>query len=127
MRKKLHDGFTLTETIITVSIIAILALIILPNLLTIREKTNAGSCTANMKHIEGAMEQCAFDYQKTPGDTVTWKLIVPTYIRQVPICPGGGLYRTYGSSYDLFILGDTVVCSIGQNNPLIEWDDHIYR
>lgn len=62
--------------------------------------------------LESAIELWATDNSKIEGDTCSIKEIVPTYIKDKPICPAGGVYSSYSISKGLFIVGVPPVCSI---------------
>lgn len=120
-----EKGMTLIEILLVVLIIGILSSIAVPNFIAARKKAQAKTCIQNMKEIEATTERWAIDFNKNNGDTLTWQEIVPTYLRTQPTCPAGGTYKTSQADSGQFIVGDTVTCSIGINNPLIGWDDHI--
>lgn len=58
-------------------------------------KDGFGTCIGNMKQIDGAVQQWAFEHKKTAADTYT--LTDPALLAflrgsQLPPCPGGGHY-----------------------------------
>lgn len=74
MKKTLKktQGFTLVEIMIVVAIIGLLAAIGIPSFIKAREKSLANTKAANIKQVEGAIEQYAFENGVTNGATVTW-------------------------------------------------------
>ena len=56
-KHQLTQGFTLVEIMIVVAIIAILAMIAIPNFLQNRKDSQKNACIANLKQIVGACEQ----------------------------------------------------------------------
>jgi TolA-binding protein len=56
--------------------------------------TAPNQCQANLRMIEGAMQQWALEHKKTANDVPTWNdLVGPTgYLRAMPVCPAGGVY-----------------------------------
>ena len=65
------------------------------------------ACIANLKQLEGAMEQWALENRKRIGAAVTTNdLIGPRgFIRIMPVCPAGG-------TYTLSLIGGQPACSI---------------
>ena len=53
-----QDGFTLIEMTIVMTIIATIAVIVIPNLLSSRINANEGAVIATLKNIASAQEQC---------------------------------------------------------------------
>ena len=101
---------------IVVLIIGILLAIAIPNFIQARETSRAKSCVGNLKQIDSAKQQCVLDNRlsppgtagfsvdgttaTTPGPAGTYQLVstaaASSYIRRMPICPGGGQYTPRG-------------------------------
>jgi prepilin-type N-terminal cleavage/methylation domain-containing protein len=108
-------GFTLLEIMIVVAIIGLMAMIAFPALQKARGTSQANSCMNNMRQIEAAKEEWAFEYRKSNGASVTWTNILP-YLKSQPICPAGG-------DYEEWVVGSGIYCTIHDWRPQYQGGD----
>lgn len=78
---------------IVVAIIGLLAAIAIPNFVKARTKAQQNACIANLKQIDGAVQQWALENKKTSTDTYALASITDFLKGSVmPVCPAGGTY-----------------------------------
>ena len=92
MKMSKATGYTLTELMITVAIIAIVLAIVVPNVVRARSMSVANLCFANLDSIETAKRTWALDKGKNDATPVTMDMLIPIYLRDEPKCPFGGTY-----------------------------------
>src|SRR5258708_36648626 len=94
-----QSGFTLVEIMIVVAIIGLLAAIAIPNFVKARTTAQKNACIANLKQIQGAIEQWALEQKKAPSATVgvtdisgTSNSFIKALVNAQLACPAGGSY-----------------------------------
>ena len=104
--KRRPGGFTLIELMIVIAIVAILAAILVPNLIRARSRSQLTGCTTNLKNIATALEMYNVDHTgRYPQDFTT---LAPNYMKTIPACPavGSDTYTpSYTVSFGLFCSG----------------------
>ena len=102
-------GFTLIELMIAMAIIAILAAVTLPRLITARYRAYLSACMVNERNIATALETYRNDNRLYPA---TIQLLVQANmggdINKLPTCPSA---PTTGYQYDVAIDGDSFTLS----------------
>ncbi len=86
-----RTGFTLVEIMIVVAIIAILAAIAIPQLITSRKMSRANRCMSNLKLINYSQDQLALDRGYATGDSYEDTELHPWMKENsFPVCPSAG-------------------------------------
>lgn len=87
------SGFTLVEIMIVLCLIALLAIVAIPNFVEARQAAQRKVCINNLRQIDGAKEIWALENKASTGAKPRPVDLQP-YIRglRFPTCPGGGTY-----------------------------------
>jgi prepilin-type N-terminal cleavage/methylation domain-containing protein len=89
-----HSAFTLVEIMIVVAIVGLLSAIAVPNFVKARSNSRKNMCIGNIRQMENAKTMWANETGKngsaTPADSDLFG--ADKYIREKPVCPGGGTY-----------------------------------
>jgi prepilin-type N-terminal cleavage/methylation domain-containing protein len=108
-----NNGFTLVEIMIVVAIIGLLASIAIPNFVHSRQVAQTNSCISNLRCIDNAKQQWAFEQRRQDGDTPQGSDLQPylgrTASGSLPACPVDGA-QSFATSYAPQSVGVKPVC-----------------
>ena len=101
----MRAGFTLTELIIAIGILAVLLALLFPALVKVRAAQRATACTASLRQIGTAFHLYAQDNSfrlPVPGlANRSWEQMLSQYCKGTFVCPADReLATVVGSSYD---------------------------
>jgi len=113
-------GFTLTEIMVVIGILGLLAAMVIPNYLNARQRSQAVLCTEWLERIAGAKAQVAFADRLRPTETPSDSALI-AYIHQdqiitaldgtTELCPAGGTYAVNN-------VGSNPTCSMASGSGL---------
>lgn len=84
---KQQEGFTLVELMIVVVIIGIISGIAIQQYGKVQEKARKTAHNANVRIIEGAAQMYIASGGKALGENKTIAVLVPDYLKEIPINP----------------------------------------
>jgi prepilin-type N-terminal cleavage/methylation domain-containing protein len=113
-----HGGFTLLEIMIVVAIIALLAVIALPNFMRSRKRTQATSTLETLRMIDSAKDQYAIEYSKTGVGSA--QATVPTPADLLPyVKVGSNIYDQLSANHVTDVLGADIAINVIDQVPQI--------
>ncbi len=109
--RKTRSGFTLVEIMIVVAIIGLLAVMAIPHYQRSRDYSQEQACVNTLRVFSAAKTQCALEKSLKEGDAVDANDIQP-YLKK----PFADIREPGGGTYDLKLIGEEPVCSLGHGN-----------
>ena len=116
-------GFTLVEIMIVVAIVALLAAIAIPSFVRARSTSQRNACINNLRQIDAAKQQWAFDFRATAVAIPTIADIQPYLGRgfagSQPVCPADPA-NSFSSSYIINQIQSIPTCIISPATHVLD-------
>ncbi len=113
MKKQNRNGFTLTEIMIVVAIIGLLATMAMPAYVRARGSSQEAVCLNNLRVIHSAKTQHAVEESKQNGEVVE-PVDVDPYLKR----PFTKMEEPAGTAYELRRVGEDPICVFGGSHAL---------
>ena len=84
---KKEEGFTLVELMVVVLIIGILVAVAIPVFNAASDSAREKTCIANLRTLDGALQQYKADDQAVPADYAAAVVALTPYVKEWPDCP----------------------------------------
>jgi prepilin-type N-terminal cleavage/methylation domain-containing protein len=111
-------GFTLVEIMIVVAIIALLAVIAIPNYVHAQATSQKNMCIKSLRQIDSAAQTWALENNKAPENIYTLDDIKPYLGRgsvgNIPTCPASGTYSPGA------MVGTPPTCSLSADGHAVD-------
>ena len=107
-------GFTLIEMMLVIAILAILALIMVPNFMRARSRSQLAGCEGNLKALGTSLEAYAADNAAHYPSSMDGLVSAGT-LRYIPTCPATAR-DTYSEGYETHIVPDIYTIECGGSN-----------
>lgn len=92
LMKKGNKGFSLAELMVVVAIIGVLVAIAIPVYNASTARAEKGACIANLRMMDGAIQQYVMD-QETTLEEISTDVLKDYFVDGVPKCPTAGEYK----------------------------------
>lgn len=114
MKRKTKRGFTLTEIMIVVAIVGLLATMAMPAYVRARENSQEAVCLNNLRILMTAKSQHAVDARKQNGEEVVGTDLDP-YLK----APFSEMDEPAGTDYEILPVGELPLCLFGGSHTLL--------
>lgn len=101
-----------------VGIVVLLAAIAIPNFINARKTGCMNSCIANLKQIQGSVEQWALENKKEAGSAVTLTDISGDATKHIKAAINSDIKCPSGGTYVIATVGANPTCSTGGTHAL---------
>jgi prepilin-type N-terminal cleavage/methylation domain-containing protein len=111
LARSARRGFTLVEIMIVVAIVALLAVIAIPNYVRARTQSQLNACINNLRQIDAASQEWAMENRQSAAATVSFSDI-QSYMKGPVLCPASGSATTFAECYELTTVSNKPTCKI---------------